>query len=75
MASNQTLDTIVDQGRYAVSPFTVSVGLVTLALFLWRLSLSGLDPREPPEAVSRIPFIGHIIGMLRYQIQYLEILR
>jgi hypothetical protein len=75
MASNATTDSFVNRGSYAVSPFTVSVAVVALALFLWRFSASGLDPREPPEAVSKIPFIGHLIGMLKHQIHYFEILK
>lgn len=69
------MDMIVDRGSYAVSPFTASIAVIALALLLWRLSASGSDPREPPEAVSNIPFIGHLIGMLKYQIHYLEILK
>jgi hypothetical protein len=75
MASNPITDSFVNRGSYAVSPFTVSVAIVALALFLWRLLASGLDPREPPEAVSKIPFIGHSIGMLKHQIHYFEILK
>jgi hypothetical protein len=75
MASNATTDPFVNRGSYAVSPITVSVAVVALALFLWRFSASGLDPREPPEAVSKIPFIGHLIGMLKHENYYFEILK
>jgi hypothetical protein len=53
----------------------MSIAVIALALFLWRFSASGLDPREPPEAISKIPVIGHLIGMLKYEIHYLEILK
>lgn len=75
MASNSTMDTLVERGSYGVSPLTVSTAVIGLVLFLWRFSASALDPREPPEAISKIPVIGHLIGMLKYQIHYLEILK
>jgi len=33
------------------------------------------DPREPPVVSSRIPFFGHIIGLVRYGSHYFEIIR
>jgi hypothetical protein len=75
MASDSTMETLVERGSYGVSPLTVSVAVIALAIFLWRFSASGLDPREPPEAISKIPVIGHLIGMLKYEIHYFEILK
>lgn len=69
------MEAVVESGSYVVSPLTVSVAVVASALFIWRLMASGLDPREPPEAVSKIPLFGHFLGMLKHQIHYMEILR
>ena len=33
------------------------------------------DPREPPVISSSVPYVGHIIGLLRYGQRYFEILR
>jgi hypothetical protein len=30
---------------------------------------------EPPELEPKIPFIGHLIGMLRWQVGYMQMLR
>ena len=30
------------------------------------------DPREPPVIPQRIPYVGHIIGLIRYGHGYLE---
>jgi hypothetical protein len=31
--------------------------------------------QEPPVLESRIPFVGHLIGMLRWQVGYMQMLR
>lgn len=33
------------------------------------------DPREPPVIHQKIPFVGHIIGLLQYGLRYFEIVR
>ena len=33
------------------------------------------DGKEPPEIRSRIPYIGHLIGLLSYQVGYFQKLR
>jgi hypothetical protein len=77
MAANSTAATLIGYAisSYPVSPITASITVVALALICWRMMASGLDPREPPEAISKIPFVGHLIGMFIYQIEYLEMLR
>jgi len=34
-----------------------------------------MDRREPPVAPKKVPIIGHLIGMRKYDIRYLEVLR
>jgi hypothetical protein len=75
MVTNSAIDTVVEKTGYGVSLFTASIAVAALALFLWKFSAPALDPREPPEVHSKIPVIGHLIGMLKYQIHYLEILK
>ncbi|KAL3418911.1 prostacyclin synthase [Phlyctema vagabunda] len=49
----------------------VVVGVFVLAL-LWERLGARQDAREPPVVYSRIPFCGHLIGMLRHQMHYLD---
>jgi len=53
----------------------IAVGIISGLFLLWRKADVSLDPREPPIALSRIPFLGHILGMIWYQTEYFEILR
>lgn len=53
----------------------ITVGILSVLFLLWRTADVSLDPDEPPIALSRIPFVGHILGLMRYQVGYFEILR
>ena len=53
----------------------IAVGILSVLFFLWRKADASLDPDEPPIALSGIPFIGHILGFVRHQTGYFEILR
>ena len=62
-----------------ISIFSTVVGLSLLLVIVY-LSLIHLfspkyDPREPPVISSLIPYVGHILGLLRYGQRYFEILR
>jgi hypothetical protein len=52
----------------------IAVAILTALLLLWRKSDVSLDPDEPPIALPRIPFIGHILGLMWYQIEYFAML-
>jgi hypothetical protein len=77
MELNATMKTDPRDQSLDLTAWTLTVSAFTaLAILLcWRLWPSSLDPREPPIAPSKIPFIGHAIGMLRRQQRYLEALR
>jgi hypothetical protein len=53
----------------------ISLAVLVVALLFWRLNLSGIDPREPPEVPAKIPFIGHIMGMLTCHVDYFTMLK
>lgn len=58
---------------------SVFVGVLLLLVIVY-VSLVSLfspkyDPREPPVIPSLIPYVGHILGLLRYGQRYFEILR
>lgn len=59
--------------------FSAFVGVLLLLIIVY-VSLVYLfspkyDPREPPIVSSFIPYVGHILGLLRYGQRYFEILR
>lgn len=61
------------------SLFSTFVGVVLLLVIVY-ISLVYLfspkyDPKEPPVVSSLIPYVGHILGLLRYGQRYFEILR
>lgn len=33
------------------------------------------DPKEPPVIPQKVPYVGHIIGLLQFGLRYFEILR
>jgi hypothetical protein len=45
-----------------VGALVLTVAIGAIVSFAFRTKV---DPREPPAVYSTIPFIGHIIGMLR----------
>ncbi len=52
-------------GRY----FTIAA-TVAAAVLLVSFATPRLDPREPVAVKSTIPFIGHLIGIIRHQAKY-----
>jgi hypothetical protein len=72
MEINATMNATQDVNAWTLTvPAFISVAI----LLCWRLWPSSLDPQEPPLVPSKVPFIGHAIGMLRQQQRYLEALR
>jgi hypothetical protein len=52
------------------------VFLLLLALsLLSRLSNVKSSAREPPNIPQRVPYFGHVIGMLQYGLRYFDIIR
>lgn len=47
------------------------LGVVVLAMS----RLESLDTNEPPLLKPRIPFCGHLVGMLKWQVGYMQMLR
>lgn len=67
---------LLDNNLYGRGSATVAIILITIILFvLTRLISPTLDPKEPPLLKSRIPVIGHIIGIIRLQTSYHKFLR
>jgi hypothetical protein len=52
-----------------LEPFHLLIlGAVTALGYI--LSQHGLDPREPQEVRSKVPIIGHLLGLMRYGMGY-----
>ncbi|KAK4201355.1 putative cytochrome P450 E-class, group IV [Triangularia verruculosa] len=57
-------------------PVVTGIAAVLLAILINTLTTPRqVDPREPPLLKPTIPFIGHIIGLIRHQAEYHRILQ
>ncbi|CAO1603593.1 hypothetical protein XANCAGTX0491_007175 [Xanthoria calcicola] len=57
-------------GTVAITVTVVATLLVTANYFLG----PKYDPREPPVIHQKIPYLGHVIGLLQYGLRYFEVL-
>lgn len=64
------LATAVAEFQQSPIRYTVSTLLVTFLIYLYRQSIPELDAKEPPLMLPRIPFIGHLIGLIKNQAEY-----
>ena len=70
-----------ENGRSLLVPLFVTLlfGLGLLLRYGKSATKSTTQPisqlEEPPTLTSSIPLIGHLIGMLRYQVGYMQMLR
>lgn len=56
--------------------FTSTVILAVLGVLLLAMNRLGvLEENEPTLLKSRIPFCGHLLGMLKWQVGYFQMLR
>ena len=49
--------------------------IAAVLLLAWHRLGVQMDPLEPPQLKPRIPLVGHLIGMIRYQSVYFEMLK
>lgn len=49
--------------------------LTTAIVLIWGFSGPRMDPREPPLLRPAIPIVGHLIGIMKKQMEYYAILR
>lgn len=56
-----------------ISPVSLTaIALIVAFVLLWQWT-ERRDPREPPYIRSKIPFIGHVLGMIRYGGKYFQL--
>jgi hypothetical protein len=61
---------------FAVPLLYIFIVVVVVVIFISKkLVTPEKESREPPVARQHVPFIGHILGMLRYKGDYLKSLR
>jgi hypothetical protein len=53
---------------------TFSIAVATIVA-LWLLGIEDVEPQEPPVLRPKIPFIGHMIGLLSHHNNYFTMLR
>lgn len=72
-----TTAVVQNHSRIMFVPTIFAVLLALGAVMVYRRgeTKSSLESNEPPLLKSRIPFIGHLIGMLRWQMGYMQMLR
>ncbi|SPJ73901.1 related to cytochrome P450 8B1 [Fusarium torulosum] len=72
----QNLVADVREGNFSSSTvlYTAVLAAAVALSLLNRLLTPRIDPREPPVVKPRIPWIGHIIGVIRHQADYNRIL-
>jgi hypothetical protein len=65
----------VEAHRDNMATIILAIAVPVVVLLFWVLSGSSIDPREPPEMRPKIPFLGHVIGMLAYHVDYHTMLK
>jgi hypothetical protein len=71
------LITLLEDGEWSPSSLSVLVSTLFLGtgLLVWHnWPASVRDIREPPVLRPNIPYIGHLLGMIVHQAEYLQIL-
>ena len=58
-----------------VTALVLAIGLVVLFGRFGRKNEGRIEGTEPPEVRSGIPLFGHLVGMLRWQVEYFQALR
>ncbi|KAH6673616.1 cytochrome P450 [Halenospora varia] len=56
--------------------YTPSILLAVAAVLLicWQRLAVSMDPREPPLLKPKVPYIGHILGLIKYTTSYFNVL-
>lgn len=60
----------------AISSAVLAIAGLAMGIVFLSIALKvNVDPREPPVVHPRLPFLGHIVGMLREGPMYLKRVR
>lgn len=72
--SNGLLGLLTNDLKRSPGSYLIGLGVILIAIVLRKLSFPSLDEREPRLLQPRIPVIGHLIGLLKYQNTYMKML-
>lgn len=76
MESQSLLTSLVDYRSANVTILsTTALAVIVAFALLNRLLTPRIDPREPPVVKPSIPWVGHIIGIIRHQADYSRIIQ
>ena len=63
------LAALENSNKYAL----LTAGILLVALVLSQVVFSrSRDPREPPMLPAKIPYIGHLLGLIIHQAEYFQ---
>lgn len=65
---------LVQAMQQSTPSYATAAVLVVIATVMYVLSGPRIDDREPPVLKSKIPIVGHLIGMIRHQSAYFKVL-
>ncbi|KAK0129203.1 hypothetical protein ONS95_001138 [Cadophora gregata] len=71
-ANSSSVDGLVSQGLSSRHTLFLATGLVIGVLIRWYTSNSSVDSREPPIFQPKVPFIGHLLGIMQLEADYLQ---
>lgn len=74
-AQSQSLSQSHGSRMFVGAVITSAIAVVLGTSLLVASKMGELDADEPILLKPRIPFIGHLFGMLRWQVGYMQILR
>lgn len=60
---------------YASIAYASAAALVVILYLIQKITVISHSSEEPPLLKPRIPFIGHIIGLMKHEAAYFSILR
>lgn len=64
-----------NRSMFVPTVFAILLALGVVVVYSRGETKSTADNSEPPVLQPRVPFIGHLIGMLRWQVGYMQMLR
>ena len=71
IAQSQSHCSRMSTGVVVTTAITIVLGLILMVA----LKMGEVDVGEPILLKPRLPFIGHLLGMLRWQVGYMQMLR
>jgi hypothetical protein len=78
MEANSSIEAILTSQKPQNGQFYFSLSAILLVagfLVSWRWGSSTANAKEPHILPSKIPIIGHILGIMQHQAEYLQMLR